>query len=202
MKKRNIIIISVSTISLIFGGLVFLGVSTFPELLEEKNATHEKGRVEQSFIDTHFAKENEGEKKDEIVVASYASDKSNTYVYDNESSRHTGKHATVKDTSIKEVETNYVEVSSVKNDKTFLHETYVEVASKPTHTRNHDVIAIGATDEKEQITTFLIKDNKQAALEITQANNSAIMNTTIMAIGLCELLSFILVMKRKRHLLR
>lgn len=51
MKKRNIIIISLSTISLVFAGLLYLAVTTFPELIEEEKIEHEEEYVEEIFTD-------------------------------------------------------------------------------------------------------------------------------------------------------
>ena len=61
MKKRNIIIISVSVVALLFGGLVFLGVSAFPELLEDEenkeNLVEEVCAIETPVYEEHVVEE-------------------------------------------------------------------------------------------------------------------------------------------------
>ena len=55
MKKKYVAIISISTISLIFGGLVYCGISAFPELLEpEEEQVEQKAKhhlaIEPTFV--------------------------------------------------------------------------------------------------------------------------------------------------------
>ena len=79
-----------------------------------------------------------------------------------------------------------------------------EKTSYVSNIHNDIVITIMPTylevTEEESDEPLLIKEEKQEILDIKEVNNdTAIMNTTIISIGICEVLAYILV-KRKRHL--
>ena len=195
MKKRNIIIISVSVITLLFGGLVSLAVASFPELIEV-----EKEEIEQSHEDVLFdlpTLSDEKESKEEVVLTS-SQGQSATYTspigdINVPISRHSfkGEMAFTADKEAKIISSfDHQQIYAVEAFETFSGSASSYTSSSFISSRNNK-------DNSDR--PILNKETKQEAIH-REVNSSAIMNTTIMAIGLCELLSFILVMKRKRHL--
>ena len=192
MKKRNIIIISVSVITLLFGGLVSLAVTTFPELLEV-----DKEKIEQSHEDVLFELPSLAEEKDskEEAVLTSSQGESATYIsrVGNPSipiSRHSFKG------EIEIFTSNDVKNISSSHERSFHEVEAHEVSNNHSseYYRGASYTSRGSSDRP-----IINKEAKQEAKRVP-VDSAAIMNTTVMAIGLCEILSFILVMKRKRHL--
>ena len=194
MKKRNIIIISVSVITLLFGGLVSLAISTFPELIEEEQDKIEQSPNEDVLFEAPSFANNE-ENKEEVVLTS-SQGKSATYV-----SSYGDPSAPISHRSFK----GEIAVTPVKESKNsspsnyeFLHE--IETISVSNNRLSDYYRGTSYISDSQESSFYLYKEEKQEIIHHGQVSSDAIMNTTIMAIGLCEVLSFILVLKRKRHL--
>ena len=52
-KKKFVPVIVVSSIGLVLGGLIYLGISAFPELLEEEDGLEVKEEIEAAPVETH-----------------------------------------------------------------------------------------------------------------------------------------------------
>ena len=195
MKKRNIIIISVSVITLLFGGLVSLAINTFPDLIEV-----EKEEIEQSPKDVLFeapSLNGINDKNEEVGLTSIPGQTA-THIsrYGDISapiSRHTHKGET---DIISHSEVNFISPS--KSKTSFQIDAHDVSDGHSSSYRGYYVSNSGSSYEKSYEPT-LYKETKEERIN-TEVDSNAIMNTTLMAIGLCEVLSFILVMKRKRHL--
>ena len=70
MKKRYVAIISICTASLLFGGLVYCGISAFPELLkpEEEEAPKEEQRLLVGIVDTYHHYETQAKEEQNITL--------------------------------------------------------------------------------------------------------------------------------------
>lgn len=194
MKKRNIIIISVSLITLLFGGLVSLAIKTFPELIEEEQEKIEQSPNEDVLFDLPSL--NNDKEDNESTVLTSGQGKNTQFVTDASGSVSRSHHHIVKDFTFVSSENNEIKTVSIS------HEPTVEIASvSAPSSSNSSTYYKGASHTSSQESSFYIKkEEKQEIIHNTQVSSDAIMNTTIMAIGLCEVLSFILVLKRKRHL--
>lgn len=194
MKKRNIIIISVSLITLLFGGLVSLAIKTFPELIEEEQDEIEQSLQEDVLFDLPSFT-NDKEKQDEVVLTS-SQGKDATYVsqYGDPSapiSRHSFKG------EIASSPTKETKFTSSSNHGVIHEVEGFEISNSHS---SHYYQGISSTSHSSESSFYIKKEEKQEVVHHVQVSSDAIMNTTLMAIGLCKVLSFILVMKRKRHL--
>ncbi len=191
MKKRNIIIISVSVITLLFGGLVSLAVTTFPELLEV-----DKEKIEQSQEDVLFelpSLTEEKESKEEAVLTS-SQGESATYI-----SNVGDPSATISRHSFKDNVKVFIS-EEIKNNPVSHDHSFHEVESFEVLNNHSSEYYRGASYSSRESSRPLITKETKQEVKRAPVDSAAIMNTTVMAIGLCEVLSFILVMKRKRHL--
>ena len=194
MKKRNIIIISVSIITLLFGGLVSLAISAFPELIEKEQSEIEQSPKEDVLFDMPSLANNE-ENKEEVVLTS-TQGKNATYV-----SPYGDPSATISHRSFKG-EIAFSSLNESQNSSSSNFELVREIDTfVVSNSHSFDYYKGTSYTSSSQDSSFYIKkEEKQEIIHNSEVNSDAIMNTTIMAIGLCEVLSFILVLKRKRHL--
>ena len=193
MKKRNIIIISVSVITLLFGGLVSLAVTTFPELIEV-----EKEKIEQSQEDVLFelpSFNDDKANKEEVVLTSNEGE-SATYV-----SRAGNPSIPVSHHSFKENVQVFVSKEVRKNPSSYDHNFHAVESFEASNSHSSTYYrGVSSSYSRESSNRPLINKEIKKEAKRVPVDSSAIMNTTIMAIGLCELLGLILVIKRKRHL--
>ena len=197
MKKRNIIIISVSVITLLFGGLVSLAVKTFPELIEEEQEKIEQSPQEDVLFDVPSLTNND-ESKEETVLTS-GQGKSATYVSQyGDPSAPISHHSFKGEITIEPVKETKISSSSFGGQ---IHEVEAFEVFNNVISDSDKVVSYTSSRSVSESghAPIIIKETKQEVIN-RQVESSAIMNTTLMAIGLCEALSFILVMKRKRHL--
>ena len=196
MKKRNIIIISISTISLVFGGLVFLGISTFPELLEEEKEQIEQSPQEDVLFELPSFESNDNNAPDTVMLSSQG--KSSTYVSEKGSNatysdKHSFKNPITFTNTLEEIN------SYISHHEPIIERESFEVSYASHSSHYYRGTSYTVSSEEDAVEEPLLKqEQKQELLNIVQTDNSAIMNTTIMAIGVIEVLSYILV-KRKRH---
>ena len=190
MKKRNIIIISVSLITLLFGGLVSLAINTFPELIEEEQEKIEQSPNEDVLFD--LSSLNNDKENNKPTVLTSGQGKTSHFVTDSSSAiSHSFPHLT-KDFTFVSTGDNGIKAMPSHSEPTI--ENIPVISHSSTYYK-------GASHTSSQESSFYVKkEEKQEIIHRTQVSSDAIMNTTIMAIGLCEVLSFILVVKRKRHL--
>lgn len=195
MKKRNIIIISLSVISLVFGGLVFLGVSTFPELLEE-----EKKEIEPSHEDVLFAMPSNNEKQndEQPVSASIVSSNSpSQFVVSSKSSPHFFTRSSIKEhfTFIHYQEEN---LSTSVNETTINKEVVTETTSASktpsTYYKGKSYVSL----KRERDTSTLQVKEKVDRSEVIKTRNKNIVNTIVLVVVAIEALAFI-ILNKKRH---
>lgn len=220
MKKRNIIIISLSTISLVFAGLVYLAVTTFPELIEEVKIESEEEYVEEIFTDAPVQAELLPEINEE-PAETFAFFEENYFEFDEEIS-----YTPVENVVVEVNEPTIIEVEEIKVEP-IIEEVVVEecqldldsvISSEPLSEEYFDeepclisdidddfvmtitptyIEAVEVMDEEEPL---LIKEEKREVLDMVEVNNdTAIMNTTIIAIGISEVLAYILIKRKRRH---
>ena len=193
MKKRNIIIISLSTISLIFGGLVFLGVSTFPELLEE-----EKKEIEHSHEEVLFNAPSNDNKKDDQATVVVASDKASNYIVEGSKNTKSSPHFSTKGTfefihySEERVSLTVKETPSI--NKEVATSSSSEVKAPSTYYKGKSYVSI----KREREAKNIVVKEKLDRSEVIENRNKNIVNTIILVVVAIEALAFI-ILNKKRH---
>jgi len=192
MKKRNIIIISVSVISLIFGGLVFLGVSTFPELLEE-----EKKEIEQSHEDVLFNLPSNDKNNDEVAAVAVSSNGSSNYIVDAKKGTNSISRTSKYDSS-KIVHYEDRAIVSI-NKEPASHEEKVsnasnEVNAPSTYYKGKSYVSMLKEKEAKNLAVTQKVDNSEAL----KNRNKNIVNTIVLVVAIVEALAFIF-LNKKRH---
>lgn len=193
MKKRNIIIISLSVVSLIFGGLVFLGVSTFPELLEE-----EKKEIEHPHNDVLLNAPSNDNKKDEQVTAVIASDKASNYIVEgNKTSKSSSRFSTKGtfefiDYSKDRVSLTVKETPSI--NKEVVTSSNSEVKAPSTYYKGKSYVSI----KREKEANNVVVKEKLNRSEVIENRNKNIVNTIVLVVVAIEALAFI-ILNKKRH---
>lgn len=193
MKKRNIIIISLSVVSLIFGGLVFLGVSTFPELLEE-----EKKEIEHHHEDVLLNAPSNDNKKDEQVTAVIASDKASNYIVEGNKTSKSSPRFSTKGAfefihySEDRVSLTVKETPSI--NKEVVTSSNSEVKAPATYYKGKSYVSIKREKEAKNI---VVKEKLDRS-EVIENRNKNIVNTIVLVVVAIEALAFIF-LNRKRH---
>ena len=194
MKKRNIVIISLSVISLVFGGLVFLGVSTFPELLEEEKKQIETSHKEDVLFN---APSNENNKNEETTASAAASSGSSKYVIN---SSKTFKSSTRSDFADAHESVHHVDDVSfaAKEQSTPNKEvtsgTISEVKTPSTYYKGKSYVSI----KKEREAMNLPIKTELDRSEVIKNRNKNIVNTIVLVVVAIEALAFIF-LNKKRH---
>lgn len=193
MKKRNIVIISLSIISLVFGGLVFLGVSTFPELLEE-----EKKEIEHLRDDVLFNAPSNDNKKDDQATVVVASDKASNYIVEGSKTSKSSPRFTTKgayefvDYSEDRVSLTVRETSSI--NKEVVTSSNSEVNVPTTYYKGKSYVSI----KREREAKNVIVKEKLDRSEVIENRNKNIVNTIVLVVVAIEALAFI-ILNKKRH---
>lgn len=210
MKKKFVAIIAAGTVSLLLGGLVYCGISAFPELLEEdaenENIAEVKNAVkdhQKTFVVDDFETESSLD-NDSPIVASVSETKSAVEpINDNNfegfvsvESFHqikeiivsTGLSHFIDETQITEI-LSFVEVPEVFEEENISQTSYV----------SHHV-------EEIKIVEPAVKAKAVKSKAVSNADKSASSKATIecslLVIGAVDLISMLLVRHKKRHLLR
>ena len=216
MKKKVILPIVFSSIALLMGGLIYLGVSAFPELLEEEEEVEAKKTVAHNVADFRMVS-NEAEPSEpaEIEIASVTEVNSNYVSLSNKpSATNTRVYSNFSKSKVDFVIVDHsfagelIVVDShsfIKHDnddeKSFVvpNETTVEqqVASDE-HTSYSSYLE--KTDESVHQEKAKVKKSK-ANNYTTTRSNEALAETSILVIGAVDVFSMILIHRRK-HLFR
>ena len=194
MKKRNIIIISLSVVSLIFGGLVFLGVSTFPELLEE-----EKKEIEHPHDDVLLnTPSNDNKSANESTAVAVSSGASN-YVVD--SPKSFKSNSRLSSSHNYEVIHHFDDKVSLTikeepaSNKEVVSNTQSSVNTPSTYYKGKSYVSL----KREKAAKDLAIKEKLDRSEIIENRNKNIVNTIVLVVVAIEALAFIF-LNRKRHL--
>ena len=206
MKKKVIIPIVVGSISLLFGGLIYLGISAFPELLlsEEQLKAQEAERV--AFINRAVVNEEPSEGA-VVIFSDAASDVVDNYIpsvaYEAEASYTVAKVET-SNTASKKID--FFESHPLFHEESNLESLangalIVEQKEEPviiTEHINHSYTeSIEGNVRQEAIKTKKARVSKNKSTR----SNEAIVEASLLVIGAVDVLSMILI-KRKKHLFR
>ena len=206
MKKKVIIPIVVGSISLLFGGLIYLGISAFPELLlsEEQLKAQEVERT--AFINRAVVNEEPSEGA-VVIFSDAASDVVDNYIpsvaYEAEASYTVAKVET-SNTASKKID--FFESHPLFHEESNLESLangalIVEQKEEPviiTEHINHSYTeSIEGNVRQEVIKTKKARVNKNKSTR----SNEAIVEASLLVIGAVDVLSMILI-KRKKHLFR
>ena len=206
MKKKVIIPIVVGSISLLFGGLIYLGISAFPELLlsEEQLKAQEAERV--AFINRAVVNEEPSEGA-VVIFSDTASDVVDNYIpsvaYEAEASYTVAKVET-SNTASKKID--FFESHPLFHEESNLESLangalIVEQKEEPviiTEHINHSYTeSVEGNVHQEVIKTKKARVSKNKSTR----SNEAIVEASLLVIGAVDVLSMILI-KRKKHLFR
>lgn len=206
MKKKVIIPIVVGSISLLFGGLIYLGISAFPELLlsEEQLKAQEVERT--AFINRAVVNEEPSEGA-VVIFSDAASDVVDNYIpsvaYEAEASYTVAKVET-SNTASKKID--FFESHPLFHEESNLESLangalIVEQKEEPviiTEHINHSYTeSIEGNVRQEVIKTKKARVSKNKSTR----SNEAIVEASLLVIGAVDVLSMILI-KRKKHLFR
>ena len=206
MKKKVIIPIVVGSISLLFGGLIYLGISAFPELLlsEEQLKAQEAERT--AFINRAVVNEEPSEGA-VVIFSDAASDVVDNYIpsvaYEAEASYTVAKVET-SNTASKKID--FFESHPLFHEESNLESLangalIVEQKEEPviiTEHINHSYTeSIEGNVRQEVIKTKKARVSKNKSTR----SNEAIVEASLLVIGAVDVLSMILI-KRKKHLFR
>ena len=209
MKKKFIVAIVLSTVGLLFGGLIYVGVSSFPELLKSEKAI--KAEEERATFNNHVVNIEEVVEEPEVIfdsvssVSSLATDNESHYV---EASTSV-KSASTIDAHDKELiliefqPIEWCETSLLDSDirHTFISEPIETIVEEPVVTNEHvSYSSIEKADEGVQLETLKVKKNKVNKNQSVRSNQ-AVVETSLLVIGAVDILSVILI-RRRKHLFR
>lgn len=206
MKKKFVVGIVVSSIGLLLGGLIYVGISSFPELLEnEKAANNEEGHIKPVIKQTITIEESVNEEPSAIVI-----DNGTNYIPSTiESSpvlfldapkiiKETNASSKSIDKGHKDFSlvTDFIE-GSASNSYTF--ETNNTGTQKVTCTSEH----FSYSEETLKESAVLKTNAKKAKMKKNQSvrSNEALVETSLLVVGVVDIISMILI-NRKKHLLR
>ena len=206
MKKKVIIPIVVGSISLLFGGLIYLGISAFPELLlsEEQLKAQEAERT--AFINRAVVNEEPSEGA-VVIFSDAASDVVDNYIpsvaYEAEASYTVAKVET-SNTASKKID--FFESHPLFHEESNLESLangalIVEQKEEPVIITEH--INHSYTESIEGNVRHEVIKTKKARVSKNKStrSNEAIVEASLLVIGAVDVLSMILI-KRKKHLFR
>lgn len=224
MKKRYVAIISICTASLLFGGLVYCGISAFPELLkpEEEEAPKEEQHLLVGIVDTYHHYETKADEKEEQTITLFVGGSSNN----NHSHKGKGFSLTmleadkVKVVEIKDLGSNSIKREPISRDEvsfTAVSAPVVEFApaiEKVEHqeTKAPEVKVTPYTyqnsirSKSSRKVAYVNKESKEETLHVdvteTKVTHKEFLECSLLVVGAVEILSFILVKRRKHRMFR
>ena len=198
-KKKFVPAIIVSSIGLLLGGLIFLGISAFPELLEEEKEVQEEEKhlvvlktdivinADNGYVSQPGEVTNSAE-----AVASY----DNMEVI------------TISSVRVSNGKKDSLETKSHSHDDLFMnnpHQIIEDASSSSAHVNeqqfeNEHVSFASSKESTRPLETVKVKKakvNKNKSMR----SNEALVETSLLVIGAVDIISMILI-KRKKHLLR
>ena len=206
MKKKVIVPIVVGSIGLLFGGLIYLGISAFPELLLSEEQLKAQEAEKAYFVNRAVI--NEEPSNGPVILSDSGLGMGDIYVPSSLGEDIEVASVAFKNREIKlsvdldrtlDADFSFVEYKSVFEDETF------------TISVNHDVIETINYDEHASYSSYADvekEDNKVTKVNKARVNknralrsNEAVVETSLLVIGAVDVLSMILI-KRKKHLLR
>ena len=206
MKKKVIIPIVVGSISLLFGGLIYLGISAFPELLLSEEQLKAQEAEKTAFINRAVVNEEPSEGA-VVIFSDAASDVVDNYIpsvaYEAEASYTVAKVET-SNTASKKID--FFESHPLFHEESNLESLangalIVEQKEEPviiTEHINHSYTeSIEGNVRQEVIKTKKARVSKNKSTR----SNEAIVEASLLVIGAVDVLSMILI-KRKKHLFR
>ena len=211
MKKKFVAIIVASTVSLLLGGIVYCGISAFPELLEEDLQNQDVAEVKKANNNhaTHYVADFEIEpvKEDATPVLNAApiseSKVSNDITEDNGFGGFISVDAisSIKEIIISSSLSHFIDDSLFENiNFVEIQEPVIEeiIAPKVEHVSHH------IEESSVEASPVVIKTVKSKARsnKNNSASSKATVECTLLLIGAVDLISMLLVRHRKRHLLR
>ena len=219
MKKKIIVPIVLSSVALLLGGLIYLGISSFPELLESEKSIKAKEAEAPIFVDDTVVVEEDKLFAPNAVNATPSLSGGSEYVpssnsgdvtyidapassYEGKASVSTGKPSYKEPIAFDshpffEVESNHESLCGG-----FVIDSFETIVEQPIVTNDHAsyssyVEKVDDTAHQEIVKTKKAKVNNKKSVR----SNQALIETTLLVIGAVDIFSMILIHRRK-HLFR
>ena len=211
MKKRYIAMIAISSIGLLFGGLIYLGISSFPELVQVEGEVQEKVAAPIYDDTIIIEKEKVVEEKDEAesvggglmsyapsvdaVVVEYGSASASSKVVVDEPTHGFDKkihefieskesfEVSYSDSAITPIVAPQIETAIEEPVIAIEHESYVA---------NHESSIVTAPLQTTKAKKAKVNNTKSVR------STEAVVETSLIVVGAVDLLSVILIKRRKR----
>ena len=211
MKKTFATIIALSSVGLLLGGLIFLGISAFPELLESEEETQEKeSRTNSNYRNNAYGGQDgaSGEPVEGGYVIGYGGSGNNTNVSDDveivtitpSSPSHGGpKEATGNGSAqfeggVSDYDNHFYEISLPELDNS-LGQKGNSAEGDFSLTSSEEIV-----DGTLQSDIFDTKTNKVNFFKMV-GSNQAVVTKSLIIIGVVDIISVLLV-QNKKHILR
>ena len=213
MKKKIIVPIVLSSIGLLIGGLVYLGISSFPELLESEKSAKPVNNKVVPFVDDTVVVESDKLFQEEPTIVSEGGVGGYVTEYipsslNNADVQYVDAPATTKETksspkfiNISHVEFSFIEDEAITVENHF--ETAVDSFVVETNETSHEHLDYVSQENVVEETPLKVKKVKSVKATKNQKirSNEALVETSLIVIGVVDIFSMILIHRRK-HLFR
>ena len=209
MKKKVIIPIVLGSISLLFGGLIYLGISAFPELLLSEEQLKVQEAEKAAFYNRPVV--NEEPSEGAVIFSDGAFGAGDIYVPSSIGDEEIvcgsisigAREVKLPIELDKTVNTEFalIEYTPVFEDETFtisVNHDVVETAISENHVSYSSHFEVEDEPDNKVTKVNKAKVNKNKALR----SNEAVVETSLLVIGAVDVFSMILINRRKRHLFR
>ena len=218
MKKKVIVPIVLSSITLLLGGLIYLGISSFPELLESEDSIKAKEANAPVLIDDTIIFEEEKFAAPEVVEATSSSSGASEYVpssmsgdvtyVDAPSSSYEGR-ASVSTSKSSSKELAFSDSHPLFHIESGIESVLGDFVVTPSETVvdqpviSYDHVSNSYTDKVEETVNPEVSKTKKTRVNKNKSirSNEALIETSLLVIGAIDILSMVLIYRRK-HLFR
>ena len=213
MKKKILVPIVLSSIGLLIGGLIYLGISSFPELLESEKSIKPVDNKAVPFVDDTIIVEGDKLVQEEPVIVSssgvggYISE----YIPSSVNSadiQYVDAPSTVKETkstpkfiNLEHVEFSFAEDKPIAIENNF--EPAIDNIVIESHETSHEHLSYSSEESFVEEAPLKVKKAKNTKANKNQQirSNEALVETSLIVIGAVDVFSMILIHRRK-HLFR
>ena len=200
-KKKFVPLIVVSGVALVLGGLIYLGISAFPDLLlsEEELLAQEANGV--AAVGNRLVIEQVDE-SNSVNDGATANAAANVNLDDGVQFVYVASSASKDAITINEASNKRVKENFVLDLKSSSHEEFVPQSSIESISNEHVSYTSHYERDFESASKDVVKTKKaKVNKNQTTRSNEAVVETSLLVIGAVDLLSMILI-KRKKHIFR
>ena len=213
MKKKIIVPIVLSSIGLLIGGLIYLGISSFPELLESEKSVKPVNNEAVPFVDDTIIVEGDKLFQEEPTIVSEggvggfvtdyipSSVNSADIQYIDAPAPTKETKSSPRFTNISHVEFSFIEDEQISIENHF--EAAIDTFVVESNESSHEHFYYASQDNAVEEAPLKVKKAKSVKTNKNQKirSNEALVETSLLVIGAVDVFSMILI-HRKKHLFR